>query len=75
VSPGDRYGRLVLIERGPVAISSQLKRRTWIAQCDCGARTRVLANSLGRHSRSCGCLRIEIARTKARLPDGRFVCG
>ena len=75
MSPGDRFGRLTLIEPGPIVLSSQLKRRTWIAQCDCGARPVVLANNLGRHTHSCGCLRIEIARTKARLADGRFIRG
>lgn len=74
-SPGERFGWLTLIEPGPLLVEKQAKVRTWIAQCDCGNRTTVRQGNLGRHTRSCGCWRIELAKEASRLRDGKFNCG
>jgi len=68
---GRRFGRLVAIapaERparvtGPTAN----RRRFWSLQCNCGA-TRVACHRdlLSGHTRSCGCLRREVAAASGR---------
>lgn len=54
---GERYGRLVVLERAPDFIcSSGRKLVMWKCKCDCGNITNVSANSLrGNLTMSCGC--------------------
>lgn len=55
---GQRFGRLVVIER---AGSNKSKRATWKCQCDCGSITIVVGYSLERgNTKSCGCLHGEL---------------
>ncbi len=57
-SPGDRYGRLTLIEPKPSCATG----RTWLCRCDCETELVVSQNSLRRgNTKSCGCLHRESA--------------
>lgn len=58
---GERFGRLVVVERGPL---NRHRKATWRCQCDCGRETVSVAGNLrsGR-STSCGC------RTKERTSE------
>ncbi len=61
---GQRFGRLVVIDRG---IGANPRATYWNCLCDCGNRSTVFAGSLRNAAiptRSCGCLQREI--TKAR---------
>jgi hypothetical protein len=57
LSPGNRFGRLVVIERVPSAYNPR-----YLCRCDCGELREVFGGNL-RHgiSRSCGCLQRELA--------------
>lgn len=51
---GQRFGRLVVIER---AGSNKKKNAKWLCKCDCGNYTTVVGNKLrSGHTQSCGCL-------------------
>jgi hypothetical protein len=55
IHPGQRFGKLVTVEKtAPQAIGKQI-RRFWRCQCDCGATTCVLAFNL-KDAASCGCI-------------------
>ena len=56
---GKRFGRLVVINRQGSVSGKSL----WLCLCDCGKSTLVRANSLGRHTNSCGCLFKELRAT------------
>jgi hypothetical protein len=62
---GQRYGRLVVIEKGESLITPKGKQVTrWVCQCDCGKRTLVVVDSLRKGvSKSCGCLNRELNTT------------
>ena len=55
---GQRFGRLVVIERGPnIIVRSNEQKSTWICKCDCGNIVRVRQRNLLKGiTRSCGCL-------------------
>ena len=56
---GQRFGRLVVLDRAGVNTSGKLR---WRCQCDCGALALVIAPVLRNGgTRSCGCLRREVA--------------
>jgi hypothetical protein len=58
---GRTFGRLVVT--GPANPSANGLER-WSCVCSCGARATVVARYLRRgETRSCGCLRIETARS------------
>ena len=64
---GKRFGRLIVIERGP---NSNGNATRWRCICDCGKETLTLASKLvAGLSKSCGCLGIENA-TKAKIKHG-----
>ena len=53
IAPGDRYGRLVVVERA----GSSHRRRLWLCRCDCGQPATVRSDRLfAGKTRSCGCL-------------------
>ncbi len=55
---GMRYGRLVVLSQGP----TRHAHRTWNCQCDCGGTALVGGVNLKRgKTKSCGCLRIDVA--------------
>lgn len=55
---GQRFGRLVVVER-----TENVRDHTaWLCQCDCGNIVRVESINLAKgHTRSCGCLRRDLA--------------
>jgi hypothetical protein len=59
---GQRFGRLVVVRSAP-----RIKDRTaWLCKCDCGGNVKQTTQRLRRGTtRSCGCLRSEIAAAKA----------
>jgi hypothetical protein len=65
---GRRFGRLVVVGHFGVTLEGrygQKRMRRWMCRCDCGVTRAILANSLLRNkSRSCGCLRREVARRR-----------
>lgn len=63
---GQRFGRLLVVERGPNTAKSQAK---WWCVCQCGRTTLVTGSKLRRQwTQSCGCLHSEAtaAANKAR---------
>jgi hypothetical protein len=66
IEPGQRYGRLLVLERATSATS----RSGWLCVCDCGeevfGRTDLL---LTGRKRSCGCLRFEGRLSTERQGD------
>lgn len=61
---GQRFGRLVVIEKAPSLKSSRGKR--WLCKCDCGNTTIVTQYTLrAGTTRSCGCLLRETMRKRA----------
>jgi hypothetical protein len=68
---GQRFGRWIAIRFvvDELAKSPAVKYR-WEARCDCGTVRTVSQSSLrSGSSRSCGCLKVEVAR-QPRLPEG-----
>jgi len=59
---GQRYGRLVAIERVPDS-----GRTTWRFRCDCGTEQNIRLDSVRRgQTQSCGCLNLEAASDTGR---------
>lgn len=57
---GERYGRLIVIERAPNISSNRV---AWKCKCDCGNEIIVAGNSLqSGNTQSCGCLNTETRR-------------
>lgn len=56
---GNRYGRLVVVERAPDRVQANGRHRImWLCKCDCGNTVEVLGDNLKKGvSRSCGCYR------------------
>ena len=60
---GQRFGRLVVKQEGQARSHS----RMWICECECGQITIVQGGNLkSGHTKSCGCLSIEITRISNR---------
>lgn len=60
---GQRFGRLVVVERGPNSHNGKIQ---WYCDCDCGKR-RVLVsrhNLRSGDTKSCGCLKLDFLRAK-----------
>ena len=74
VSPGDRYGRLVIhreLEKN-LPISGRCRERMFECICDCGKVTIVQLNNLRKGSvKSCGCYRSEVLKTGS-ITHGQF---
>jgi len=63
---GQRFGRLVVLERAAYLPFYVNNHARWKCQCDCGAITFVASNSLIHgNSKSCGCSRRDKARKSA----------
>lgn len=73
---GERYGRLVVLERADDYVSPQGKHIVrWLCRCDCGKEAVISANDLRNgHAQSCGCLQAE-SRAKRRFKHGASVEG
>lgn len=60
---GKRFGRFLVLNRG----ENRGVQPTWHVRCDCGTEKLVISASLRRGvSRSCGCLKSELARDALR---------
>lgn len=58
---GQRFSRLVVVERAELKIKKRGDSARWLCQCDCGKTTIVGANNLKHKSvKSCGCLYEEL---------------
>lgn len=65
-SPGERFGRLVLVVR---AHRNERGALFWACRCDCGADVVVKAHNLQRGATtSCGCYRRELCAPLSRKP-------
>jgi hypothetical protein len=57
VKPGDRFGRLTVINETRILIDNGARRRRFWMQCDCGKKCIVRLLSLtSNNTQSCGCL-------------------
>lgn len=64
---GNRYGRLVVVERGP---NDKQNKASWVCQCDCGNKTTVTGYSLrGGITKSCGCLSNELSSERLFIDE------
>src|SRR5213078_296337 len=63
---GVRFGRLFVQAGAPnVVLSSGRSLAAWLCHCDCGTLKTITAQDLrSAKSRSCGCFRVEVGRTK-----------
>jgi hypothetical protein len=60
---GQRFGRLLVIERGP---NAQWGDSRWWCQCDCGDRKLINGPDLrSGHTKSCGCFQMERMKVRA----------
>lgn len=67
---GQRVGRLLVIRRNG---TSKHGNATWLCKCDCGTECTTLSTNLARsHSRSCGCLALEVRTRHGRSRDGQY---
>jgi len=66
---GKRYGRLEVLKR---AKKNKDNHACWICRCDCGTITIVSSALLANgHTRSCGCLLIEVRKTRTESESER----
>ena len=70
---GRRFGRLVVAARAPDYVSADgCRKGVWLCRCDCGNEVRVRRDHLlDGTSRSCGCLKDELAREKMNAINAR----
>ena len=63
---GQRFGRLIVVEKAPKSGSNTNAR--WVCKCDCGNKRIVTGTTLRRgESQSCGCLRAELRKENATI--------
>lgn len=57
---GQRFGKLVVIERKPIVENGKVITGQWLCQCDCGKTTVVKTSNLtiGK-TKSCGCIQYQ----------------
>lgn len=68
-SPGDRYGRLVVVE---AAGYDKHGNKTFVCLCECGIRTTVGGYSLRQgNTKSCGCLKRSVLGDATRTHGAR----
>ncbi len=68
---GQRFGRWTVIKRSGSKMYGEPGASTsfplWLCRCDCGTEAIVMGENLKRgRSKSCGCLRDELARERRR---------
>lgn len=67
--PGDRYGRLTLVEE----VLGQGYHRRWLCKCDCGAdKILLLTNLRAGYTGSCGCLHKEATTGTSLVAPGHL---
>lgn len=52
-----RFGKLTVIRKTG---RDKHNKQKWLCICDCGVKKEFVGSNLGKHSKSCGCLRKEI---------------
>lgn len=57
VFKGDRFGKLITVEKFNEKDAQGRLRLLWLCQCDCGKTKKIRQNSLGNPTESCGCKR------------------
>jgi hypothetical protein len=67
INPGDVYGKLTVIERGPDKIRKSGKVATWVCRCECG-RTITLESCKVRLNKACEECRMTQRRKAPRQP-------
>lgn len=66
---GQKFGRLLVIEKAPKDTTKKDRCIRWVCQCDCGNTVIVSGAKLRNgNTKSCGCLQKEIA-SKTRMKD------
>ena len=69
---GLRFGRLVVIGQSDVQLRTEQKMTWWSCRCDCGEEIVTgRAYLITGRTKSCGCLRREIATKRALLNHQR----
>lgn len=70
---GERYGRLVVVERN--GSTSTRRNAKWLCRCDCGKNTIAIGTLLRNGTtKSCGCYRVDVSRereTKHNMSESR----
>lgn len=62
---GQTFGRLVVVDQDGMMQNGNTLEKKWLCLCECGRSCTVLGSSLRRgHTKSCGCLRRELARCR-----------
>ena len=70
---GQRFGKLVVIERAPDFGTGRERQTMWKCRCDCGNTVDVRSHSLRNgHTQSCGCLINERRHIKHGLSHSRI---
>lgn len=65
---GQRFGRLVALERIPTPPFQANRNAWWLCVCDCGREHRVSSKALrSGNSVSCGCYRVERMREFGKI--------
>ena len=68
---GQRFGKLIVVERAENYVTQTQRHRTWLCDCDCGNKLIVRASALkSGHTRSCGCFRVD-KNTKIATKHGK----
>ena len=58
IQVGERFGKLVVVERANKPEGSKETAAFWLCKCDCGNKKKVRSSDLlSRGTKSCGCLR------------------
>ncbi|MDO9707620.1 hypothetical protein [Paracraurococcus lichenis] len=73
IGPGVQVGMLTVEHEGdPYEWRGRFSRRRWVCTCECGGTTEVREDRLKNGStRSCGCVRVSVARDRLTRHGGR----
>jgi hypothetical protein len=71
IEPGNRYGRLVVVEYDKVDLYGNRRLRFYTCECDCGNIGSYPGTHLGKNIKSCGCMQKDIRKIEI-LPGTRF---
>ena len=64
---GQKFGRLLVLEKGPEYLSGGRKRFKWKCLCDCGNIYFTRGDALKNGStKSCGCLKKDVNKIKGK---------
>jgi len=68
---GQKFGRLVVVERAEKPENLKTEGSYWKCKCDCGNNKIIIGGNLRNGSiKSCGCLRVEMARKSSTKSYG-----